>query len=66
MELTDLQQKEIEHWLTRWEIAKREPWAFLMDFACTIDEHDFTTVALNKPFPNKAYLRIVCRIWRDY
>lgn len=65
-EQTEKQKLQIEHWLTKWAIAKKEPWAFVQDFACTMDEHDFTKDALNKPFPNKVYLRVVVRLWRDF
>lgn len=55
--------REIALWETRAELARVDKWAFLKYFVCTKDEHDETTMA--KPFPQRAYLRILERIIRE-
>ena len=41
--------------------SQHNPWLFLRWLASTFDSHDPTR--LSKPFPVKAYLRVICRMW---
>jgi len=46
--------------------AKSSGWRFLSDVACTWDEHDQTENALEKPFPLKLYIRVICRAFAEF
>lgn len=45
-------------------IAAHDPWTFISEFARTIDEHDQEN-PVGKPFPRKAYIRLLCRFWKE-
>ena len=50
-----------EVWIIRAARALKHPWAFLIHFTHTMDEHDPTT--LYKRFPKKAMYRVITRVW---
>lgn len=64
--VTDETSAKADLWLTRWEIAKKDPWYFLRYFVETFDEHEFSNLALAKPFPAKAMYRIIVRAWVEH
>lgn len=51
-----------DEWLEQWQAALKNPWLFISDFANTWDEHEKDgEIAICKPFPKRAMLRIICR-----
>lgn len=60
------QSTDAKVWLQRWEKAKKNPWPFLKYFVCTFDEHEFSQLALEKPFPWKAMYRVIVRVWFEF
>jgi hypothetical protein len=45
------------------ELARRDPWVFVTNFCQTLDSHDRVTPI--KPFPGRAYLKDLTRLWVD-
>lgn len=57
-------EKALQLLATRVQIAMLEVWYFLIYCVHTMDEHDPSV--LYKPFPRKAYFRVLCRVWKEF